>query len=161
MLIIVIAAGTFVARAGGWRVSLAAAAAVAVVANGFSNSGSHGGQKRLKNWSDGSKDWTLKMWRKLAMFEGARQWPSFNHNSIDSGRIEMAPGLRMRRAGDANSETKAAFGGRPNASGLQSVCSVGARSWSRRACWGIVKDEGSISNTYFSGGRKNIAEIIE
>jgi len=103
---------------------------------------------------------TLKIRRKLAMFEGQRQWPTFNHNSIDSGRIEMAPGLRMRRADDANSETKAASGGRPNASGLRSVCSVGARSWSRRACWGIGKDEGSLSNTYFSGGSKNIAEFI-
>ena len=104
---------------------------------------------------------TLKIRRKLAMFEGQRQWPTFNHNSIDSGRIEMAPGLRMRRAEDASSETKAASGGRPNATGLQSVCSVGARSWSRLACWCIGKDEGSISNTYFSGGRKNIAEFIE
>lgn len=47
MRIIVIAAGAFVARAGGWRVSLAAAAAVAVVAIAFSNSVSHGEQKRL------------------------------------------------------------------------------------------------------------------
>lgn len=95
------------------------------------------------------------------MIEGERQWPTFNHNSIDSGWIEMAPGLRMRRAGDASSETKAAFGGRPNASGLRSVCSVGARSCSRRACWGIGKVEGSRPNIYFSGGRKKIAEFIE
>ena len=77
---------------------------------------------------------TLKIRRKLAMFEGQRQWPTFNHNSIDSGRIEMAPGLRMRRAGDANSETKAALGGRPSASGWRLVTRVGGRkhSWSVR-----------------------------
>ena len=106
-------------------------------------------------------DWTLKMWRKLAMFEGERQWPSFNHNSIDSGRIEMAPGLRMRRAEDASSETKAAFGRRPNASGLRSICSVEGGSCSRRTCWGNGKVKESSSNTYLSGGRKNIAEFVE
>ena len=104
---------------------------------------------------------TLKIRRKLAMVEGQRQWPTFNHNSIDSGRIEMAPGLRMRRAGDASSETEAALGGRPSASGLLSNCSIGARSCSRKACWSNGGVEGSNSNTYLSGGRKNIAEFIE
>ncbi len=103
MRITVIAAATFVARADGWRVSFAAAAAVAVVANGVSNSVSHGGQKRFKNRGDGIMEWALKMRRKHTMFKGERQCPTFNRNSIGSGRIEGAPGLRMRRAADASS----------------------------------------------------------
>ena len=114
----------------------------------MSNSVSRWGQKRLKNRSDDIMEWALKMRRKLTMFKGERQCPTFNRNSIGSGRIEGAPGLRMRRAGDADSESEAAFGGRPSASGLRSICSVEGRSCSRRACWGIGKVEGSSSNTY-------------
>ena len=82
---------------------------------------------------------TLKIRRKLVMFEGQRQCPTFNHNSIDSGRIEMAPGLRMRRAEDASSETKAALGGRPSASMWWRIMRVGERNHSCSARW---SDEG-------------------
>ena len=92
------------------------------------------------------------------MFDGERHCSTFNHNSIDSGRIEMTPGLRMRSARDANSETKAAFGGRPNASGLRSICSVEGRSCSRRACWSV---EGESPKAWGSGGNNKITVFIE
>jgi hypothetical protein len=137
MRITVVTAGAFVARADGWRVSFAAAAAVAVVADGFSNSVSHVGQKRLKNRSDDIMEWALKMRRKHTMFKGERQCPTFNRNSIGSGRIEGAPGLRMRRAGDANSETETALGGRPSASRWWLITRVGRRNNNWNGRWSV------------------------
>ena len=103
-------------------------------------------------------EWALKMRRKHTMFKGERQCPTVNHNSIGSSRIARAPGLRMRRAGDADSETEAAFGGRPSASGLRSICSVEGRSCSRRACWSV---EGESPKAWGSGGNNKITVFIE
>ena len=82
-------------------------------------------------------EWALKMRRKHTMFKGERQCPTFNSNSIGSGRIEGTPGLRMRRAGDANGETEAAPGGRPSASRLWHMRMVGRRNHSWIARWSV------------------------
>jgi hypothetical protein len=95
-VVTIVTASAFIARSSQRRISIATANAV----TGISMSIRWGHQRRDEDWLCKSSN---NMAFECTMIESIWQRGAVHNESIDGPGIARAPGLRMRRAADANS----------------------------------------------------------